>query len=169
MTEYDLGNYCFKPDEFLPQKLFDAITDVRVDNPGLIFAEAARRRRRARLCLDGRLVVLATDHPGRRVTASGGDPLGMGDRRSYLARALRVLLTTGCDGIMGTTDFMEELLILSALVRESGGEPFLDDKVLIGCMNRGGHAGCEGEIDDRFTSFTAIQLKRMNFDGGKLM
>lgn len=27
----------------------------------------------------------------------------------------------------------------------------------------------EGEIDDRFTSFTARQLKGMNFDGGKLM
>ena len=36
-------------------------------------------------------------------------------------------------------------------------------------MNRGGHAGVAGEIDDRFTSFTARQLARMNFEGGKLM
>jgi hypothetical protein len=168
-TGYKLGDYCFDPEEFLPKKLFEAITDVRVDNPDVILAEATRRRRRSRLAIDGRLVILATDHPGRRVTGLPGDPLGMGDRQSYLARALRVLTTPGCDGIMGATDFMEDLLIISALVREAGGPSLLDDKVLIGCMNRGGHAGVEGEIDDRFTSFTAQQLKVMNFDGGKLM
>jgi len=168
-TAYSLGAYCFRPEEFLPRRLFEAITDVRVERPEVILAEAAARRRRPRLTLDGKLVVLATDHPGRRVTNLPGDPLGMGDRHSYLARALRVLTAPGCDGIMGTTDFMEDLLIVNALIRESGGESLLDDKVLIGCMNRGGQAGAEGEIDDRFTSFTAKQLKSMNFDGGKLM
>jgi hypothetical protein len=167
--EYELGDYCFHPADFLPPRLVDAITGVRVENPDLILAEAAQRRRRGRLTLDGRLVILATDHPGRRVTGIPGDPLAMADRHSYLARALRVLLAPGCDGIMGTTDFMEDLLILNRLVRESGGPPLLDDKVLIGCMNRGGHAGVEGEIDDRFTSFTSRQLKRLNFEGGKLM
>jgi hypothetical protein len=167
--EYQLGDYCFPPAEYLPQRLFEAITEVRVENPELVVAESARRRRRGRLTLDGRLVILATDHPGRRVTGIPGDPLAMGDRHSYLARALRVLLAPGCDGIMGATDFMEDLLILNCLVRESGGPSLLDDKVLIGCMNRGGHAGVEGEIDDRFTSFTACQLKRLNFEGGKLM
>ena len=164
-----VGDYCFNPEEFLPKKLFEGITDVRVDNPNRILTEAARRHKRARLSTDGRLVILATDHPGRRVTSLPGDPLAMGDRQSYLARALRVLMTPGCYGIMGTTDFMEDLLILNALVCDSGGASFLDDKVLVGCMNRGGHAGVEGEIDDRFTSFTAKQLKRLNFEGGKLM
>ena len=167
--EYQLGDYCFSPTDFLPKRLFEAITDVRVENPEIITAEAQRRRRRGRLTLDARLVILATDHPGRRVTGIPGNPLAMGDRHSYLARALRVLLAPGCDGIMGTTDFMEDLLILNCLVREAGGPAVLDDKVLIGCMNRGGHAGVEGEIDDRFTSFTAHQLKRLNFEGGKLM
>jgi hypothetical protein len=114
-------------------------------------------------------VILATDHPGRRVTNLGVDPLIMGNRHSYLARALRVLTTPGCDGIMGTTDFMEDLLIVNALVRESGATSLIDDKVLIGCMNRGGHAGVVGEIDDRFTCFTARQLKRLHFEGGKMM
>jgi DhnA family fructose-bisphosphate aldolase class Ia len=150
-------------------KLFEAITEVRVNQPEMILAEAACRRRRSRLTRDGKLVVLATDHPGRRVTNLPGDPLGMGDRHSYLARALRVLTTPSCDGIMGTTDFMEDILIVNALVRQSGGPSLIDDKVLIGCMNRGGHAGVAGEIDDRFTCFTAKQLKCMNFEGGKLM
>lgn len=151
-------------------KLFEAITDFRVDRPQAILEEAARRRKRLSLTHDGRLVILATDHPGRRVTGLGADdPLGMGDRHSYLARALRVLAAPGCDGIMGTTDFMEDVLIVNALVRESGGPSLIDGKVLVGCMNRGGHAGVVGEIDDRFTCFTSHQLKRMNFDGGKLM
>ena len=166
---YSLGRYCFQPEEFFPKGLYNEIVNVRVEEPELALNEARARRRRPRLAADGKLVVLATDHPGRRVTGIPGDPLGMGDRHSYLARALRVLTAPGCDGIMGTTDFMEELLIVNALIRKSGAASLLDDKVLIGCMNRGGHAGVEGEIDDRFTSFTARQLKQMNFDGGKMM
>lgn len=166
---YRRREYVFRPEEFLPKRLFEAITDVRVDRPEIILAEARNRRKRPRLTVDGRLAILATDHPGRRVAGFVGDQLAMGDRHSYLARALRVLKTPGCDGIMGTTDFMEDLLIVNALIRESGGASLIDGKVLIGCMNRGGHAGVEGEIDDRFTSFTARQLKSMNFDGGKMM
>lgn len=168
-VSHQIGEYLFSPEKFLPKRLFENITDVRVERPEVILAEAARRHKRARLTLDGKLVILATDHPGRRVTNLGADPLIMGDRHGYLSRALRVLTTPGCDGIMGTTDFMEDLLILNALVRESGGASLIDDKVLIGCMNRGGHAGVEGEIDDRFTCFTARQLKRLNFEGGKMM
>ena len=166
---YHLGKNPFSPEEFLPKRLFEAITDVRVDRPEIILAEARKRRKRQRLTLDGKLVILATDHPGRRVTELGTAPLVMGNRHSYLARALRVLTTPGCDGIMGTTDFMEDLLIVNVLVRESGGASLIDDKVLVGCMNRGGHAGVTGEIDDRFTCFTARQLKNMSFDGGKMM
>src|SRR5208283_1366979 len=70
---------------------------------------------------------------------------------------------------MGTTDFMEDILIVNGLLRQAGGPALIDDKVLVGCMNRGGHAGVVGEIDDRFTCFTARQLKRLNFEGGKLM
>ena len=163
------GEQFFSPQEFLPRRLFEAITKVRVNKPEAVLAEAGMRRKRPRLTHDGKLAILATDHPGRRVTEIGNSPLVMGNRHSYLARALRVLTTPGCDGIMGTTDFMEDLLIVNMLVRESGGESLINDKVLIGCMNRGGHAGVSGEIDDRFTSFTARQLKLMNFDGGKMM
>jgi hypothetical protein len=106
---------------------------------------------------------------GEACESASADPLSMADRHSYLARALRVLTTPGCDGIMGTTDLMEDVLIVSALVRTSGRASLVNAKVLIGCMNRGGHAGVEGEIDDRFTSFTARRLKSMNFDGGKIM
>jgi len=166
-TKPATSEYGFQPSDYLPQGLFEAITDLRVDDPDKILFEAQRRRSRPRLTLDGRLVIVATDHPGRRVTGWSGNPLAMGDRHAYLARALRALMAPSVDGIMGTTDFMEDLLALSYLVRGSGGPSFLDNKVLVGCMNRGGHAGVEGEIDDRFTCFTAKQIKRMNFEGGK--
>jgi DhnA family fructose-bisphosphate aldolase class Ia len=164
-----LEDYCFKPEEFLPKRLFESITRIRVSNPEAAPEEALRRGRRPGLTLDGRLVIVATDHPGRRVTALRGDPLRMGDRYEYLARALRVLTAPGCDGIMGTPDFLEEVLLLSHLVREARGDSFLDGKVLVGCMNRGGFAGIRGEIDDRFTAYSARELKRLKFEGGKLM
>lgn len=159
----------FQPSRFLPERLFESITELRVSDPDKILVEAERRLRRPHLTLDGRLVIVATDHAGRRVTAAPGDPLGMGDRHAYLARALRALTAPGVDGVMGTTDFMEDLLLLSYLVRESGKPSFLDEKVLVGCMNRGGHAGVEGEIDDRFTCFTASRLRQLRFEGGKMM
>ncbi|MDA2929440.1 hypothetical protein MYX84_05760 [Acidobacteria bacterium AH-259-O06] len=163
------GDYHFDPEEFLSKELFDAITDVRVEEPNAVLKEAERLRKRPNLTTDGRLMIVATDHPGRRVTALRNDPLRMGNRYEYLARALRVVTTPGCDGIMGTADFMEEVLILSHLIRESERPSFLDEKVLIGCMNRGGFAGVKGEIDDRFTSFSVRRLKRLRFDGGKMM
>lgn len=167
--KYDPGNYIFAPSDFLPWKLFAAVTDIRVDEPHLIYEEAYRLKKREKLTNDGKLVIVATDHPGRRVTTMRDDSLGMANRYHYLARALRVVTTPGCDGIMGTTDFMEDLLILSALTRGAGLPSFLDEKVLIGCMNRGGHAGVNGEIDDRFTCFTAESLTKLRFQGGKLM
>lgn len=159
----------FNPDEFLPRSVMARICDVRVNRPEAILKEAQERRRRERLTLDGKLAIVATDHPGRGVTRIGDDPLRMGDRWEYLARALRVLLTPGFDGIMGTPDFLEDVLIINLLVRESGGPSFLDGKVLVGCMQRGGVAGIVGEIDDRFGAYTPESLEQMRFDGGKFM
>lgn len=162
-------DYRFEVEKFLPRAIFEAITEVRVNDPDAILREALRLRKRSGLTLDGQLVIVATDHPGRRVTALRKDPLRMGNRHEYLSRAIRVLTAPGCDGIMGTPDFMEEVLIISHLIRQSGKESFLDNKVLVGCMNRGGLAGVLGEIDDRFTAFSARELSRLKFDGGKMM
>lgn len=168
-AKYDPGDYIFDPSDFLPWKLFTAITDIRIREPDLVSDEAVRLTKRKKLTTNGTLMIVATDHPGRRVTTMRDDPLGMADRYHYLARAIRVVTTPGCDGIMGTTDFMEDLLILSALIRRAGLPSFLEEKVMIGCMNRGGHAGVKGEIDDRFTCFSVQALKRLRFEGGKMM
>ena len=65
----------------------------------------------------------------------------------------------GVDGVLGTADIVEELLLLGAL----------DDKVVVGSMNRGGLAGTVFEIDDRFTGYDAAAIARTGLDGGKML
>lgn len=156
-------------ESFFPHSATTLITEVRIKAGEVVLDEARRRKRRAQLTRDGRLAILATDHPARGVTRIEDDALRMGNRWEYLGRALRVLATPGFDGIMGTPDFIEDLFILNHVIRQRGGPPLLDDKVLVGCMQRGGIADVEGEIDDRFGSYTPQSLERHGMDGGKMM
>lgn len=168
-TSYVLGDYAFDVTEFLPQQIFDAITDVRVNEPEVIVEEAKGRQRRRKLTLDGKLSILAADHPGRGVTVVREDPLLMGDRREFLGRVLRVVTSDEFDGVMGPPDLIEDLFIVNYLVKKGDGPSFLDNKVMIGCMQRGGVAGIVGEIDDRFGAYTAESIHEMGLDGGKMI
>ncbi|MSS72645.1 MAG: hypothetical protein EXS64_14305 [Candidatus Latescibacteria bacterium] len=167
---YAIGSYRFDVERFFPDSLFRAITNVRVKHPEVILEEAVARRRRSRLVGDnGRLMILAADHPARRLTASAGDPLIMGDRRSYLGRLLRVLLNPACDGVLGSPDILDELLIVDHLIRQVGGASLLDGRLLVGSMNRGGLAGSAFEMDDTFTAHTVESMVRYRMDGAKLL
>lgn len=161
--------YRFDLEEFFPPALFDAITDVRATRPYVIEQEALARRQRTQLAPDGKLVIVAADHPGRHVTVLGSEPLRMGNRYEYLGRILRTMVHPECDGLMTTPDIIDDLFIVNHLVREAGGQSFLDDKLLVGCMQRGGLINAVFEMDDRFTSYTAYELKRMRLDAGKMM
>jgi hypothetical protein len=99
------------------------------------------------------------------VTGALGDPLALADRREYLGRILRVIKSGHVDGLMGTPDIIEEILILDLL----GGGTLTGKKLLIGCMNRGGLAGTAFEMLDSFTAYDARGLAEMNLDGAKLM
>jgi DhnA family fructose-bisphosphate aldolase class Ia len=154
---------------YLPRALYDAITDVRVRQPALADGEADRRARRRTMAPDGRLVILAADHPGRASLRIRDDALAMADRHELLARILRVLGHPGVDGVMSTPDVVEDLLILTALLRERGVPSALDERLLIGCMNRGGLPGTAWEMDDRFTAFTTRRMLVLGMDGGKFM
>lgn len=171
-------SYKFKIEKFFPKELFEEITKVRVDNcrgaagrgsPFVSQDGAWDRKRRNNLTKDGKLTILAADHPARMVTNVGNDEMRMADRYEYLGRILRIITLSEWDGVMGTPDIIEELMILDRLVKERGGKSFFDDKVMIGCMNRGGLKGAIFELDDRFTSFTAQKLHEMRLDGAKLM
>jgi DhnA family fructose-bisphosphate aldolase class Ia len=162
-----VGTYKFDVTEFFTEECFAAITDARVSAPDAVLAHAAGRKRRPELTQDGKLVILAADHPGRNITRSEDDPLIMGNRQQYLGRVLRVVTADDVDGLMGTPDIIEDCLIMDMLVQQAGGPSFLDGKVLMGSMNRGGLAGAQFEMDDRYTSFTSIAA--LNMDAAKVM
>jgi len=169
MTTTTARTRTFAAEEALPLATFAEITDVRVERPRWIEKEAKLRKRPRRLTRDGKLVLLAIDHPGRGVTAIRGDALAMGDRYQYLARARRVLDDPELDGVVATADLLEELLILSHLERKESGRGFLDGRVLVGSMNRGGLAGTAFEMDDTFTGIGAARLAALRCQGGKMM
>ena len=133
---------------------------TRATNPGAIRQAYATRKRRPHLLSDqGTLFLVAADHPARGALGVGEDPLAMADRRTLLERLLVALANPAVDGILGTPDIVEELLLLGAL----------HDKVVFGSMNRGGLAGADWEIDDRFTGYDARTLVDCGLDGGKML
>ncbi len=158
----------FQTSSFFPLSLYQRLTEVRVSNVALLDKAAERRSKPEHLTYDGKLTLLAADHPARRVTAAGGDPIAMGDRYEYLGRILRVL-STEFDGVMATVDVLEELFIIDQLICDAGGESFLDDALLIGSINRGGLQGAVWEMNDRATSFNAQSIVHLRLDGVKLL
>src|SRR5688572_28627977 len=119
---------------------FRALIDTRARSPERVAELARARRRRPMLREEGTLFLVAADHPARGVLKAGDRPLAMADRRSLLERILIALADPGVDGILGSPDVVEDLLLLEAL----------DDRIVIGSMNRGGLAGSAWELDDRF-------------------
>jgi hypothetical protein len=136
------------------------VIETRVRRPETV-AEAAAARRRAASIVgpDGRLVIVAADHPARGALQAGPDRLAMADRADLLERLCVALGRPGVSGVLGTADVLEDLLLLGAL----------HGKIVIGSMNRGGLAGTVFEIDDRFTGYDAPAIARMGFEGGKML
>ena len=155
---YSIKGYQFDLPKFFPIAVMDKVTQVRVERPKVIAQAARARRRRPALTEDGKLTILAADHPARMITRSGDDALAMGDRQQYLGRVARVMASASVDGVMGTTDIIEDLLIVDHLVQENGGPSFLDERVILGSMNRSGLAGSAWELDDRYTCFSAESI-----------
>lgn len=155
--------------EFLPPSVLTKITEVRVTDPECSNRAAKKRVRRASLAPDGRLNILAADHPARRVTKVGDDPLRMADRNGYFARIVRVLQSEVVDGVMATMDILEDLLILNHLILEAGGKGLLENRLLIASLNRGGLAGVSWEMDDPITGPSPGTCADMNLDGAKLL
>ncbi|HEX8338050.1 MAG TPA: hypothetical protein VF621_15040 [Pyrinomonadaceae bacterium] len=159
----------FDAKEFLPAGVLAKVTDVRVTDPERSMRAAKNRKRRESLTKDGRLNILAADHPARRVTRVGDDPLRMADRREYMSRILRVMMSESVDGLLAGMDILEDLLIIDDLLKESGGAGFLDEKVLLASFNRGGLLGSAWEIDDPNSGPTAASCKEWGLDGAKIL
>jgi DhnA family fructose-bisphosphate aldolase class Ia len=157
-----------KPDSTI-QSLLPRLTDQRIDDPELPLRVAEERRRRSRLTADGRLNLLAIDHPARRVTKGGRDPLEMANRPDVLLRVGQVLASEWVDGVMATMDVLEELLILDGLLKKAGQPSLLDEKLLVASLNRGGLAGVRWEMNDPLTGPTAETCEQFGLDGAKFL
>ncbi|MEW2572129.1 deoxyribose-phosphate aldolase [Streptomyces sp. NPDC047070] len=132
---------------------------VRVQHPEAVAEAAARRSRRPLVGDSGRLMIVAADHPARGALGVGDRKLAMANRADLLERLCAALSRPGVDGVLATADILDDLLLLGAL----------EDKVVMGSMNRGGLAGSAFEMDDRFTGYRAEDIERMDFDAGKLL
>jgi hypothetical protein len=136
------------------------ILAARTSDPGAIATAAAARQRPTSLLGDhGRLMMIAADHSARGMLGAGDRPMAMADRADLLDRLCLALSRPGVNGVLGTPDVIEDLLLLGAL----------EDKVVVGSMNRGGLAGSVFELDDRFTAYDTDAVFRMGYQGGKML
>ena len=134
------------------------LADTRFTNPEKI-AELARDRERRPSIATGRLLIIAADHAARGTINIGSDKTAIGNRYELLDRLAAALSVPGVDGVLGTPDIVEDLLLLGAL----------HNKVVFGSMNRGGLPGAAFEMDDRFTSYTTSSIVESRLDGGKML
>ncbi|HET7739710.1 MAG TPA: aldolase, partial [Mycobacterium sp.] len=74
-------------------------------------------------------------------------------------RLRAALADPGVDGVLATSDILDDLLLLGAL----------EDKVVFSSFNRGGLAGASFELDDRMTAATAASTAAANMNGGKML
>jgi hypothetical protein len=133
---------------------------ARAQAPEEIAIAAASRTRRPQLIGEGgRLMIIAADHTARGILGVGGNPLAMASRFDLLDRLMIALSRPGVDGVLGTADIIEDLLLLGAL----------EGKVAVGSMNRGGLIGAAFEMDDRFTGYSAAGIVAGHLDAGKML
>ena len=138
---------------------FARLRALRATSPSAIADALAARRRRALLAGDGRLFIVAADHPARGALGVRNDAMAMADRYDLLERLAIALSRPGVDGVLGTPDIVEDLALLGVL----------DDKIVVGSMNRGGLRGATFEMDDRYTGYTVDSIVSHGLDFAKLL
>ena len=144
----------------ITDQAWSRLLDLRAAEPRAVAQAYAERRRPERLLsATGTLFLVAADHTARGAMGTGGDPMAMADRRSLLERLVIALADPSVDGVLGSPDIVEELLLLGVL----------DRKVVIGSMNRGGLDGATWTMDDRFTGYDAASIQRHGLEGGKML
>jgi hypothetical protein len=135
------------------------LTEIRAREPHRIADGWAARTRRPLLGTDGRLLLVAADHPARGALGVRSDGMAMASRPALLERLATALSRPGVDGVLGTPDILDDLLLMGVL----------EDKLVIGSMNRGGLQGASFELDDRFTAYRADEIAARRLDGGKML
>ena len=140
-------------------KDYTEITDVRASDPQAVERAWQTRAIRPAVRGNGRLMIVAADHPARGALGVGSRPTAMNSRTDLLDRLRAALADPGVDGVLATSDILDDLLLLGAL----------EDKVVFSSMNRGGLAGAQFELDDRMTAATASATAAARMNGGKML
>jgi DhnA family fructose-bisphosphate aldolase class Ia len=140
-------------------KNYAEITDLRAADPGGVGRAWQCRTTRPTMRGNGRLMIVAADHPARGALAVGGRLTAMNNRTDLLDRLRAALADPGVDGVLATADILDDLLLLGAL----------EDKVVFSSFNRGGLAGAKFELDDRMTGATAASTAAARMNGGKML
>ena len=136
---------------------FDALRETRAANPGRLAEVYANRKRRPIIQGDGKLFIVAADHPARGALGIRKDEMAMADRYDLLTRLATALSRPGVDGVLGSPDIIDDLALLGCL----------DDKLVVGSMNRGGLRGATFEMDDRYTGYDVAGMVRDGLDFAK--
>lgn len=138
---------------------FAALRNQRAENPAAISAALTARTRRDVVRGDGRMFIVAADHPARGALAVGPNQNAMANRYDLLERLAIALSRPGVDGVLGTPDIVDDLAALG----------LLNDKLVVGSMNRGGLRGSSFEMDDRFTAYDVPTMSARGIDFAKTL
>lgn len=145
------------PAQFTPED-FARLREIRAHHPEQI-ARALSERRQRHLLTDGRLFIIAADHPARGALGVGDDPLAMANRYDLLNRLAYALSHPGVDGVLATADVVDDLAVLGAL----------ENKVVVGSLNRGGLQHSVFEMDDRLSAYDLDSIQRQRLDFAKTL
>ena len=143
--------------DFAPN--FERLREMRAGYPDAVADAHRSRKRRPLLRGDRRLLIVAADHPARGALGVRRDAMAMSDRYELLARLALALSRPGVDGVLGTPDIIDDLAVLG----------LLDDKIVVGSLNRGGLSGAAFEMDDRFTGYDIGGIVRDGLDFAKTL
>jgi len=135
------------------------LNEIRSHDPRRITQLLAARRKRELFGPDGKLMIIACDHPARGALSAAGRATAMASRTDLLDRLVTALTRPGVDGLLATADIAEDLLMLGVL----------EEKLVFASMNRGGLQGAAFEIDDRNTGYDVRGTIDAGFEGAKML
>jgi DhnA family fructose-bisphosphate aldolase class Ia len=135
------------------------LNEIRSRDPGRIKRLLSVRRNRDLFGPDGKLMIIACDHPARGALSAAGKSTAMASRTDLLDRLVTALTRPGVDGLLATADIAEDLLMLGVL----------EEKLVFASMNRGGLQGSVFEMDDRNTGYDVRGTIDSGFDGAKML
>lgn len=143
----------------LSETEFEHLRQSRAQHPKLLSEILADRERRELLAGDGRLMIVAADHPARGALGVGNRAMAMADRYELLDRLAQALSRPGVDGVLGTPDIIDDLALLG----------LLEGKIVVASTNRGGLRGAAFEMDDRVTGYDIDSIVRDRLDFAKTL